>query len=142
MIAALVCSRLAGSEVPDTKDSSGRVLHRLLQVGFPAAPAPLASEEREAIWATLPASGEAELNESARSKVEHLQRILAAYKRDGAIRITVARLPYASAALYGRALLILSDHTVRILTAEELQAVVAHELGHEFRLGRILRSSQ
>jgi hypothetical protein len=132
MIAFLVCSHFAAGQVDYTRDSVGRALQRLSEEGFPSAPAPLTRKEREAIWATLPANAEPDLDQSAKTKIEQLQRILAAHDRSDAIRIKVARLPYACAALYQRGLLILADHTVRILEAEELQAVVAHELGHEY----------
>jgi Zn-dependent protease with chaperone function len=38
----------------------------------------------------------------------------------------------AAAGLHGRAVLLVSQGALRLLEAEELQAVVAHEIGHEY----------
>jgi hypothetical protein len=65
--------------------------------------------------------------------------ILRFHERDDLIVIKVIDLPQAVIGLHARAVLLISRPALGILTIPELQAVVAHEIGHEFFWEEYLR---
>jgi hypothetical protein len=65
------------------------------------------------------------------AKLDALRPILAYHDRAG-IEVKILRLGLAWAAMLEGAAVVVSEEAVDVLTAEELQAVVAHELGHEY----------
>jgi hypothetical protein len=65
------------------------------------------------------------------AKLDQLLPILTYHDRGG-IEVKVVRLGLAWAGFFEGAAIIVSEETVDILTADELQAIVAHELGHEY----------
>jgi peptidase M48-like protein len=66
------------------------------------------------------------------AKLDGLGPVLAYLERDVAIEVKILRLELAWAGLLGGAAVLVSEGAVDLLTAEELQAVVAHELAHEY----------
>jgi hypothetical protein len=81
---------------------------------------------------TLPAEGELTPDSSEAAKLARLESILAYHGRLGVVVIKLIDLPQAGIGLYARSILLLSRSALDMLTATELQAVVAHELGHEY----------
>jgi tetratricopeptide (TPR) repeat protein len=67
-----------------------------------------------------------------RAKLESLEPILKYHQRNSVIELRVLRAPTATAVFLAGAAVIITEPALEILTAEELQAVVAHELGHEY----------
>ena len=65
------------------------------------------------------------------AKLDALRPILIYHDRAG-IEVKVVRLGLAWAGFFEGAAIVVSEEAVDILTADELQAVVAHELGHEY----------
>jgi Peptidase family M48 len=65
------------------------------------------------------------------AKLDTLRPILAYHDRAG-IDVKILRLGLAWAGFLEGAAVVVSEEAVDILTPEELQAVVAHELGHEY----------
>ncbi len=57
------------------------------------------------------------------------------HQRHDVFEITVIDIPQAYVGLHGRAILLISRQALRLLSALELQAVVAHEIGHDFLWG-------
>lgn len=113
---------------------------RDLLVGEPAAfcemleaarPAPVSIEDMGAILRALPPEGEVtKLAAPAQQKVDAVRQLLTATRRDW-FQIKVIDLPQAGMALHARAVLLIPAPTIAILSAAELQAMVAHEIGHE-----------
>jgi Zn-dependent protease with chaperone function len=66
------------------------------------------------------------------AKLDALRPVLAYLERDVAIEVKILRLELAWAGFLGGAAVLVSEGAVDLLTAEELQAVVAHELAHEY----------
>ncbi|HEU4388748.1 MAG TPA: M48 family metalloprotease [Blastocatellia bacterium] len=64
-------------------------------------------------------------------KLDALRPILAYHDRAG-VEVKILRLGVAWAGFFEGAAIVISEEAVDMLTAEELQAVVAHELGHEY----------
>ena len=66
------------------------------------------------------------------AKLDALRPVLEYLERDVAIEVKILRLELAWAGFLGGAAVLVSEGAVDLLTAEELQAVVAHELAHEY----------
>lgn len=96
-------------------------------------PAPVSAAQREAILQTLPEEGAVTtLVSKERAKLETLERVLRFHAREDVYDVKVIDLPQALTALHGRAVLLISLPALRLLTAEQLLALVAHEIGHEY----------
>ena len=65
------------------------------------------------------------------AKLDALRPILAYHDRAG-IEVKLLRLGLAWAGFLEGAAVVVSEEAVDLLTSEELQAVIAHELGHEY----------
>jgi hypothetical protein len=66
------------------------------------------------------------------AKLDALRPVLAYLERDVVIEVKILRLGLAWAGFLEGAAVLVSEEAVDLLTAEELQAVVAHELAHEY----------
>lgn len=110
--------------LPDASDARD-VLRRL-------RPAAIRPEDRERILATLPAEGDLDPNAGEATKLASLDPVLAYHDRLGVIAIKVIDVPQAVVGLHARAVLLLSRPALHTLSTTELQAAVAHEMGHEF----------
>src|SRR5262249_24210119 len=77
------------------------------------------------------------VNPSAEGRIKllALDPILRYHERDSTIELKVLRVHTAMTAFLAGAAIIITEPALEILTAEELQAVVAHELGHEYYWG-------
>lgn len=104
-------------------------------------PAPVSPAEREVILATLPPEGDVrDLDANQRSKVAAAQRILEPHRRDMVYVVKVVEVPQAAVALHGRTVVLISEPALDLLHPEELQALVAHEVGHEYFWGEYFRA--
>jgi hypothetical protein len=54
------------------------------------------------------------------------------HNREDVFEVKVIDLPQAAAVLYARSIVLVSRPALRLLSALELQALVAHEIGHEY----------
>jgi hypothetical protein len=98
-----------------------------------ARPAPVSAEDKARALDTLPLEGAVtHLNASARRKLAALTTLLRATGRESVYEIKVIAVPQAGVALYARAVILISEATFPLVDAEELQALVAHEVGHEY----------
>lgn len=79
-------------------------------------------------------------SEKIQAKLGALRPILQYHERDGVLDIHIFNTPQAFVGMKGRAALFLSENIFRLLSTEELQAVVAHELGHEYFWGELLQA--
>jgi Zn-dependent protease with chaperone function len=99
-------------------------------------PAPVSDAERGRSLAMLPAEGDLrDLNTAQRRKVAAVWRVIALHQREAVYVIKVIAVPQAAVALHDRAVLLVSQPALDLLDAEELQALVAHEVGHEYFWG-------
>ena len=69
------------------------------------------------------------------AKLRVLAPILRYHDRETAIDITVLRARPAALAFLAGAAILITEPALAVLSAEELQAAVAHELGHEYLWG-------
>jgi hypothetical protein len=82
--------------------------------------------------AVLPISGELRPDGAERTKLAMLEAVLGYHERDGVFETKVIDVPQAVVALHQRAVLMISRSALRLLSSGELQALVAHEIGHEY----------
>jgi hypothetical protein len=96
-------------------------------------PAPASAAQREAIFRTLPAQGAVTtLTSKERAKIETLGSVLRLHAREDVYDVRVIDVPEAGLWNHGRAVLLISLPALRLLKAEQLQALAAHEIGHEY----------
>ncbi len=96
-------------------------------------PKPVSPAYKKAAIANLPSDGEVEPSAKGRVKLAALVPILESYDRSGVIEIKViGDKETVFAGLYERCALIITEKALDLLNKEELEAVVAHELAHEW----------
>ena len=96
-------------------------------------PRPVSTSDKARILAGLPTNGEiTDLDASSLRKVASLKPLLQAIGRDPAYEIKVIDIPLARIGLLERTVVLISETALTLLDAEELQAQVAHESGHEY----------
>ncbi|HEV8130086.1 MAG TPA: hypothetical protein VGQ81_02460 [Acidobacteriota bacterium] len=84
------------------------------------------------VLAGLPAEGEVMPSDAERRKLAALDSILEYHRRNSVYAIKVIDVPQACLAFHARAVLLISENALHLLSVEELQAVAAHEIGHEY----------
>ncbi len=107
---------------------SGDLTHDLAVV----RPPPLSPAAVLSVVQRMPAKGELRPTRSESKKIATLRRILRYHERDEVYVIKVIDVPQAVTGLHARAVLLLSRPALALLSAGELQAAVAHEIGHDF----------
>ena len=96
-------------------------------------PAPVSPADKNLVMRSLPTKGEVRrLSKSERKKLDELKPVLRLHKRDRAYDIKVISVPQAWTGLHERAVLLISRPALGLLSSEELQALAAHEIGHEY----------
>jgi Zn-dependent protease with chaperone function len=81
-------------------------------------------------------------SEKTQAKLLTLLPVLQYHERDAVVDIQITNQREAFVGFRGRAVLLISQPALSILSAEELQAVVAHELGHEYFWGEMMEAQQ
>ena len=94
-------------------------------------PAGVSADRRVRLLASIKKEDIVSPSARRQAKLDALRPILAYHDRAG-IEVKILRLGLAWAGFLEGAAIVVSEEAVDILTAEELQAVVAHELGHEY----------
>ena len=96
-------------------------------------PSPVGATEKAAILKLLPAHGDlTQFDADQHRKLDAIRQVLRAHERDGVYELKVIDVPQAWTGLHKRAVLLISLSALTILNAHELQALVAHEIGHEY----------
>jgi hypothetical protein len=121
---------LAPSNSRDLLTGDAAAFARLLES---AGPAPVSAEEKARILMTLPKEGEVpDLSPAAMLKLTSVKQVLRTARRDTVYEVKVIDIAQAAVALHARAVLLISKPALDLLGADELQALTAHELGHEY----------
>jgi hypothetical protein len=96
-------------------------------------PEPVSVPEKTAVLRSLPVDGAVtHFSTGERRKLDELDPMLCSQSRKGVYEIRIITVPQAWAGLHARAVLLISMPALVLLTSEELQALVAHEIGHEY----------
>jgi hypothetical protein len=106
-------------------------------------PRPVSSEHKSRILGSLSAEGVMnQLTGSLQNKLTALGPLLRAADRDAVYDVRVVDVPLARIGLYERTVLLISGPALALLSAEDLRAQVAHELGHEYFATEYDRATQ
>jgi hypothetical protein len=89
-------------------------------------------DDRARAIAILPRTGELSPDRGERAKLAKLGKILSYHRRTETFVIRLIDVPQAAVAIHQRAVLVISRPALRNLSAAELQALVAHEIGHDY----------
>jgi hypothetical protein len=96
-------------------------------------PEPVSALEKAAVLRSLPVDGAVtHFSTGHRRKLEELDPVLRAQSRKGVYEVRIITVPQAWTGVYARSVLLISLPALVLLTSEELQALVAHEIGHEY----------
>jgi predicted Zn-dependent protease len=96
-------------------------------------PKPVPADRKARILRTLPGEGELRrLDRSSSRKLASLTPLLQATGRDSAYEIKVTDVQQVRIVLYERTVLMIPGIALGLLDADELQAVVTHEIAHEY----------
>jgi hypothetical protein len=106
-------------------------------------PKPVSAQDRARSLRTLPAEGEVtNLNDAVRLKLSALRQLLRATGHDSDYEIKVIDIPLARIGLFERSVVLISENALALTDGEDLQALMAHELGHEYVLAEYQRASK
>jgi Zn-dependent protease with chaperone function len=94
------------------------------------------------VMARLAISDEIKPPERMMAKLAALAPALRFHERDKVVDIKIVNLPHAFVGLQGRAALLISEKALSLMATEELLAVVAHEMGHEYFWGEFVEARQ
>ena len=98
-----------------------------------ARPTPVSDDEKTRILLSLPEDGEVtDLKPADLKKLAGLRRVLQAVDRDLVYVVKVVDVPQAAVGLHGRTVVLISKAALGLVNTDELQALVAHEMGHEY----------
>lgn len=76
------------------------------------------------------------------AKLKTLDHLLKYHQRDSFVELKVLRAHAATAVFLAGAAVLITEPALKLLTADEPQAVVAHELGHEYYWNRFEAARQ
>jgi len=135
---ALSLSVTATAQVLDSPSSHALTFFGSIFRGDPGStlralrPPAVSAMERARAIATLPEDGELKPRDSELGKIRALDSVLAYHERRQVFHVVVIDVPQVVVGLHERSILLLSWPALQILSAPELQAMVAHEIGHDY----------
>ena len=110
--------------------TAGGAIARFLEIARPAA---VSADDKRRVLASLPPEGTVtNLDTAERQKLMALTRLLRAAERASVYEINVIDVPQAVVGIHGRTVILISAPALALVDAQELQALVAHEVGHEY----------
>ena len=95
-------------------------------------PSPATLAARQLVLASLPPEGHVQPDRKEQVRLDALRPVLAFHERDRVFTIKVIDVPQAYLGLHAGTVLVISRRALNLLSAPELQAAVAHEIGHEY----------
>ena len=95
-------------------------------------PPPAGADERATALAVLPERGELRPDRHERAKLATFVDVLAYHDRAHVFETKLIDVPQAVVALHHRTVLLISRPALQLLSGAELQALVAHEIGHDY----------
>jgi hypothetical protein len=96
-------------------------------------PDPISAQQKAAILSSLPRTGEVKsFGGSSRRKLAGLNAFLRQTGHDRSFEIKVIDVAGARIVLYERTLVLIAEPAFNLLGVEELQAALAHEIGHQY----------
>ncbi len=103
------------------------------RLGRLEAPPPLSAELKARIAASLPKEGEVKaLTAIQAAKLKAVAPVLKVHGREDDYLLKVVESRQARVAIYARSVVLITETALGVLSATQLQALVAHEIGHEY----------
>ena len=102
----------------------------------------ISAESKAQVLARVTAGDEVKVTDKMQAKLAALTPVLRYHERAAVLEIRVVNLKQLSIGLQGRAVLLISEPALSQLSVEELQATVAHELGHEYFWVELMEARQ
>jgi len=93
-------------------------------------PSEISPDLRKRVIANLPRDGELKPSAEDKARLSQLQRIFSYHDRASMMENRLIDVPQAFLGLHASFVLLIARNTMNLLSAEELQAAVAHEMGH------------
>lgn len=103
-------------------------LQALQRIRTPRLPA----EMRAAVIQSLPPEGALKPTAGEQRKLAGIDAVLRLHDRTGAIEVKLIDTFQAAVALHARSVLLISRPALNLLTPKEVQALAAHEIGHDY----------
>ena len=89
--------------------------------------------QKARILETLPSEGEiTSLDDAGRQKLAAVQQLLQATERESGYEVKVIDVAYARIAVVERSVILIANSALMLLDAQDLQALAAHEIAHEY----------
>jgi hypothetical protein len=95
-------------------------------------PAPPSAAHKDRVISELPTEGELRPSAEDLAKLASVKPILRLHQRQGAIEIKLIDVKHAFVGLHARTVLLISRDALDLMRAEDVQALAAHEIGHEY----------
>jgi hypothetical protein len=95
-------------------------------------PPPAGVNERLRAVSVLPEKGELHPDCDERAKLSMVEAVLVYHERADVFETKLIDLPLAVVALHERTVLLISRPALRLVSGAELQALAAHEIGHDY----------
>jgi hypothetical protein len=95
-------------------------------------PEPVSPALRARVIAELPAEGELQPSGKDRRKLASVEPILSLHQRTGTIEVKLIDVKHAFVGLHARTVLLISRDALDLMRPEEVQALAAHEIGHDY----------
>jgi hypothetical protein len=92
----------------------------------------LSMQDRQTVRLALPKQGEIRPSGKDARKLATIGPLLQYHQQTGTIQIKVIDLSRAFVGLYARSFILISGHALYLVDAEELKALAAHELAHDY----------
>src|SRR6185295_8899345 len=95
-------------------------------------PPQIGPDDRARALSVLPETGDLRPTRDERAKLSMIEPVLVFHHREQVVETRLVDSPQAAVVLHQRAVLLISRPALRLMSGAELQAVVAHEIGHEY----------
>lgn len=106
---------------------------RLLDLAALARPPAVSEEQKRLALSRLPSDGEVtDLSQESIKKLRGMSAVLRHAHRESTYVLKVVDVPQAAIGNYFRSAILISRSALSLLARDELEAVVAHEVGHEY----------
>jgi hypothetical protein len=95
-------------------------------------PDPLPAHLRDQVIASLPPEGEVRPSAKEARKLAAIEPVLRYHQRQDVLQLKLITVGHAFVGLHARTVLLVSREALDLIDIPELQALVAHEVGHEY----------
>jgi len=134
---AVICPTIVAAREPPVAERALAFFASLPRGDVAAAlrsrrPPPISLDDRDRAVASLPHHGVLRPSADENGKIATLRRVLVFHERSIVVHVELIDVAQAFVGLHARSILLISRRALLILSSAELQALVAHEIGHDY----------